>query len=66
MEMLAGTMEEVNEYALTDSSTIGTEAQRLAARVLATLTSMSTLLEHIGEFNGTSVSTSGVTPLMRP
>jgi len=65
MEMLAGVMEVVNEYALGDSDVIGREAQVLAGRVLATLESMSTLLEHIGEFDGTPASTSGVTPLMR-
>jgi len=66
MEMLGVVLEEVNEYALTDSAAIGQQAQLFAGRVLATLAGMSTLLEHIGELVSPSSSTSGVTPLMRP
>ena len=66
MEMLDVIMAEVNTYGHVDNPAIDTETERLADRVLETLESMSTLLQHIGKFVGTPFSTSGVTPLKRP
>jgi len=69
MEMLALLLKEIDDDRETvwryADAPVG-EALELVGGVRAALSSMYTLLDHIGDIHRTQASTSGVTPLMSP
>lgn len=66
--MLAAQLTEVEDDRkhIRDTVAFGAEVRGLAERVVGSLTTMSTLLEHIGAIVEPQASASGNTPLMSP